>query len=77
MSIRAGFPRGELVEILKAYFPPECRVELVFIDDPYTELTPGEQGTVKFVDAIGTVFVEWDCGCYLGVVHGIDRIVKL
>lgn len=47
------------------------------MDDPYSRLSPGEQGTVNLVDDTGTVFVDWDCGSHLGVVYGIDRIRKL
>ena len=47
------------------------------LDDPYSRLSPGEQGTVNLVDDTGTVFVDWDCGSHLGVVYGIDRIRKL
>jgi len=47
------------------------------MDDPYSKLKPGDQGTVSFVDDIGTVFVDWDCGSSLGVVYGVDMIRKL
>ena len=38
---------------------------------------PGEQGTVQFVDDIGTIFVNWDCGSNLGVAYGEDIIRKI
>ena len=47
------------------------------MDDPYSKLTPGEQGTVAAVDDTGTIFVNWDCGSGLGIVYGVDRIKKL
>lgn len=53
---------------------PGCRVELVSIDDPYTNLKPGERGTVRCVDSIGTVFADWDCGSGLNIAHGVDHI---
>lgn len=49
------------------------RVELIHTADPYTRLEPGVQGTVTFVDSIGTVFVDWDNGSRLGLVPGEDR----
>ncbi|RPI12112.1 MAG: DUF4314 domain-containing protein, partial [Actinobacteria bacterium] len=33
------------------------RVRLVYCSDPYTPLTPGTEGTITFVDDLGTVHV--------------------
>jgi hypothetical protein len=44
-------------------------VQLVRCNDPYTRLTPGEQGTVGFIDSLGTVSVKWDSGSSLGLVR--------
>jgi uncharacterized protein DUF4314 len=43
------------------------RVRLVRCDDPHTKLNPGELGTVSFIDALGTVHVDWDSGSSLGL----------
>lgn len=48
------------------------RVALVHTSDPYTRLQAGTEGTVSFVDDIGTVFVDWDDGSSLGMVAGED-----
>jgi hypothetical protein len=77
MKNNNGFPSKAVVEARKARYTPGCRVELVSMDDPYTTLKPGDQGTVSVVDDIGTVFVDWDCGSGLGVAYGVDRIRKL
>lgn len=51
------------------------RVELVNVNDPYTLLAPGTQGTVQSVDSLGTVHVKWDNGSYLGMIEEAgDRI---
>ena len=50
------------------------RVRLVYTSDPYTNLRPGAEGVVDDIDDIGTIFVRWDNGSYLGVVPGEDRI---
>ena len=68
------FPRRETVERLRRMYPKGTRVELVFMSDPYTKLKPGELGTVSFVDDIGTIFVDWDCGSSLGVAYGEDSV---
>ena len=58
---------------LRAQFSQGARVELIKMDDPYnTKLVPGCQGTVRCVDDVGTIHVEWDCGSRLGVVYGED-----
>jgi Domain of unknown function (DUF4314) len=45
------------------------RVRLVRCTDNYTDLGPGALGTVSDVDDTGTVFVRWDSGSHLGLVH--------
>ncbi len=72
-----GFPSRETVARVRRMYPVGCRVELMYMDDPYSRLTPGERGTVRAIDDTGTVFVSWDCGSGLGVVYGVDRIRKL
>lgn len=37
--------------------------------DPYSDLTPGEKGTVSLVDDFGTVHVRWDNGSRIGLVQ--------
>ena len=48
------------------------RVRLIRCTDPYTKLPPGSEGTVYFVDSLGTLHVDWDCGSKLGLVPGRD-----
>ncbi len=72
-----GFPSRETVERVRRMYPKGTRVELVFMNDPYTKLRPGDKGTVSCVDDTATVFVRWDSGSGLGVVYGEDRIKKL
>jgi hypothetical protein len=67
----------EMLAELRAYYVPGTRVRLVRMDDPYTKLKPGATGTVSFVDDIGTVHVNWDCGSSLGVVFGEDEVKKI
>lgn len=54
---------------LRAQYAQGTRVELIKMNDPYNvKLVPGCQGTVRCVDDIGTIHVEWDCNSRLGVV---------
>ena len=48
------------------------RILLVSTSDLYTRLTPGDEGTIMFVEDAGTVHVDWDCGATLGLIHGED-----
>lgn len=49
------------------------RIELISTTDPYTELKPGDLGTVDFVDDMGTIHITWDNGSQLGLVPGEDQ----
>ena len=57
---------------LRNTFPPGIRVELIRMDDPYTKIPEGTQGTVINVDDIGTIHISWDGYHCLGVVYGKD-----
>ena len=71
------FPSRTIVNHLRVQYPKGTRVELISMDDPYTKLRPGDQGTVSCIDDMGTIFVNWNNGSTLGVVYGIDHIRKL
>ena len=49
------------------------RIELISTTDPYTELKPGDRGTINFVDDMETIHVSWDNGSQLGLVPGEDQ----
>lgn len=49
------------------------RVRLVRTTDPYTELRPGDLGTVDHIDGTGTMFVKWDNGSRLGLIADEDE----
>lgn len=69
----------EIAKSLRQRYPAGARVELVHMNDPYnTKLFPGCKGTVRYVDDIGTIHVDWDCGSSLGVVYGEDscRVIE-
>ena len=65
------------LEALRNSYPAGTRVELISMDDLYTKLIPGSQGTVTMIDSIGTIFVNWDCGSTLGLVYGEDQYKKI
>jgi hypothetical protein len=49
------------------------RVRLMRLDDDYSNLRPGDMGTVKLIDRFGTIHVAWDDGSYSGLVPAVDR----
>lgn len=71
------FPPRSVVERIRDHYPKGARVELISMDDPYTKLKPGDQGTVIAVDDIGTVHIAWDNGGSLGAAYGADRIRRI
>ena len=48
------------------------RIRLAYTSDPYTDLPAGSEGTIQFIDDLGTVHVAWDCGSTLGLIPGED-----
>ena len=69
--------KPDMLKVLKQYYPPGTRVELLSMNDPYSKLKPGDQGVVNFIDDLGTIFVSWTSGSGLGVVYGVDCIRKI
>lgn len=66
----------ELIDKIKDRFPTGTRVELIHMED--VQAPPmGTQGTVKCIDDIGTIHINWDNGSTLGVVPGEDVIRKV
>lgn len=63
---------------LREEYPVGTRVELIYMNDPYNrKLGPGCQGTVRWVDNMGTIHVSWDCGSNLGLIPGEDEFKKI
>ena len=65
--------RGERISETAEGLVAGRRVRLGSCEDPYTDLEPGSEGTVLFVDTVGTVHVDWDNGSALGLVEGVDQ----
>ena len=70
------FPSKETVERIREEYPVGTRVELVKMDD--AQAPPiGTKGTVKGVDDIGSLLIDWDNGCGLNVAYGEDIVRKI
>lgn len=60
------------IEYLKKDYPKGTEVELIFMED--VQAPPkGTKGKVTYVDAVGTIHVEWETGSYLGLIDGVDQ----
>lgn len=66
----------QLVNFIKETYPQGTKVKLIHMDDAQAP-PAGTIGTVLCVDDIGTIHVKWDNNSCLGVVWGVDRIVKI
>ena len=70
------FPSKEIVEKVRAKYPIGTRVELVKMDD--VQAPPvGTKGTVRGVDDTASLLIDWDNGCGLNVIYGIDKVRKI
>lgn len=70
------FPSKEIVEKVRAEYPIGTRVKLVKMDD--VQAPPvGTKGTVRGVDDTASLLVDWDNGCGLNVIYGIDKVRKI
>lgn len=69
-------PNERIINRIKENYPVGCRVVLDKMDDKQAP-SVGTHGTVMFVDAIGTVHVNWDNGSSLGVAFGKDQCHRI
>lgn len=71
-------PSKQTLERLREQYKRGTRIELIRMEDPFTKLKPGDRGSVMFVDDIGTIHCQFDCGSCLGIVYGVDacRIIE-
>lgn len=49
------------------------RVELIRMEDPYTNLKPGDKGTIKGEDDMNHILVSWDNGSSLNLIKDVDE----
>ena len=69
------------VRLVKTAIMPDVigkRIELIRTNDPYTDLKPGDRGTVvditelPYEDTPFKVLVQWDSGSRLAILEGHD-----
>ena len=69
-------PKRAVIEMLRKSYQVGTRIELVTMDD-FQAPPIGTKGTVRGVDDMGNILVNWDNGSSLNVVYGIDAIRKI
>lgn len=70
------YPTEEEIRNLREHYPAGARVELLEMQD---EQAPpiGTKGTVRYVDDVGSIGVDWDNHSSLSVAYGADRCRSL
>ena len=61
----------------KRNYPPGTRLELIEMGDDPRPVASGTRGTVKVVDDMGSIHMQWDNGRTLALIPGEDRFRKL
>ena len=68
------FPSKEQVERLRKTYPAGMRLELTApLDDPHSNLTIGDRGTVTEVFDNGDIGMAWDAGGSLHLIPSVDN----
>lgn len=62
------------VRRIKEMYPEGVRVKLISMSDPFP-VPENIMGSVKFVDDMGTVHVQWDNGSNMGLIVGEDDFI--
>ena len=68
-------PTKEQIQWLESQYPVGTRVVLGAMDDPQAP-PPGTKGTVRYVDGLGQIGVEWDTGSSLSLIPGKDHSTR-
>lgn len=68
---------ADTAKFTKSMYPEGTRIQLISMADDPHPVENGVRGTVRFVDDMGTVHVDWDNGRTLGVIPGEDNFRTL
>lgn len=67
------YPSRKEINNLRRKYYEGLRVKLIEMNDTQAPKV-GTKGTVKGVDDIGSILIDWDDGSTLSVVYGVDRV---
>lgn len=61
------------VQEIKEKYPVGTRICLIHMDDKYSKIRKGDEGTVTGVDDAGQIQMCWDCGSGLSLIPDVDE----
>ena len=64
------------IKTLREMYPKGTRVRLIEMNDSCAPPV-GTEGTVFYVDNAASININWDNGCSLSAIYGVDRIEKI
>lgn len=67
----------EDINRIKETYPQGTRIELLSMYDPFAPIDTGTKGTVRCVDDMGIIHMNWDNGRTLGLICGEDSFRKI
>lgn len=65
------------VQRIKDKYTKGTRIRLIQMNDMYATLSSGLEGTVDYVDDVGTIHMRWDNGSSLGLIPGEDTFTVI
>lgn len=64
--MKMAFPSRAQVEFTRSCYPPDTRIMLNNMNDPYAPVLAGTKGTVRYVDDVGQVLRSVRCRFCIG-----------
>ena len=69
------FPSREEVLALRKQYDAGTIIELIDMRDEWSNLRPGDIGTVQYVDDAGQIQMRWRRGSRLALIPGVDSFM--